>query len=252
MLLGALQFFAGKSDWLGGFGLSPHAPYTASVELYRLARQCGEQNRMPFTTHLAESVEEQEMFLYGRGMLHDFLQGLGRDMSDCGHGSALSHLYDHAVLTDQCLVAHLNYLQSYDWQLIAEQPLHVVHCPRCHQYFQHGRFPLEQLQKLGCTISIGTDSLASNDVLDLRSEIRTARRNYPHITARQWLEMVTVNPAEWIGLPGRLGCIQEGAHADLVAFPSVEHSDPYHTVIQSEGKPTLVMVDGKFLRRAAE
>jgi cytosine/adenosine deaminase-related metal-dependent hydrolase len=191
------------------------------------------------------------MFLYGRGSLHDFLETLGRDMSDCGQGSALSHLFDHAVLNDKCLVAHLNYLQAYDWQLIAEQPLHVVHCPRCHQYFQHGRFPLERLQELGCTISIGTDSLASNDMLDLRAEIRTARRNYPHVTSRQWLEMVTTHPAKWIGQPGKLGCIQTGAHADLVAFPAVANSDPYHTVIQGEDAPTLVMVDGKVLRRGA-
>jgi len=45
-LLGALSFFEDHPEWLGGFGLSPHAPYTASVALYRLARTCGENYGM--------------------------------------------------------------------------------------------------------------------------------------------------------------------------------------------------------------
>ncbi len=72
-LLGALSFFEKHPEWLGGFGLSPHAPYTASVDLYRLARTCGEKYGMLSTTHIAESVEEHEMFSHARGPLYDFL-----------------------------------------------------------------------------------------------------------------------------------------------------------------------------------
>ena len=51
-----------RQDWMGGFGLSPHAPYTASLDLYRLAKHCSERYGAPFTTHIAESREEHEMF----------------------------------------------------------------------------------------------------------------------------------------------------------------------------------------------
>ena len=76
-LYGALSFFEHHPEWLGGFGLSPHAPYTASVDLYRLARACGEQFGMPSTTHIGESVEEHEMFSHGRGPLFEFLAEMG-------------------------------------------------------------------------------------------------------------------------------------------------------------------------------
>ena len=67
ILLGALTFFEQHPEWLGGFGLSPHAPYTASIDLYRLARLCCDKYGMLATTHIAESVEEHEMFSYARG-----------------------------------------------------------------------------------------------------------------------------------------------------------------------------------------
>jgi cytosine/adenosine deaminase-related metal-dependent hydrolase len=117
-LLGALSFFEAHPEWLGGFGLSPHAPYTASVALYRLARTCGEKYGMLSTTHIAESLEEHEMFSHGRGPLFDFLASLGRDNSDCGQGSALSHLVEHGVIGSNCIIAHLNYLQDYDYELV--------------------------------------------------------------------------------------------------------------------------------------
>jgi len=245
MLLGALQFFESHADWPGGFGLSPHAPYTASIELYRLAKHCSEQSGMPFTTHIAESIEEQEMFLYGEGPMHAFLAEIGRDMEDCGHGSALSHLMEHGLLNERCLAVHLNYLQEYDWPLLRKQPLHVVHCPKCHHYFGHTRFPMERLLEAGCSISLGTDSLASNDTLDMRAEIRQARWTFGDIPQMEWLRMATVHPAKAIGMEGKLGVLKPGALADLVAFPWPDNSDPAESVIQSRDEPLLLMVDGQ-------
>lgn len=248
MLAGALAFFEAHADWPGGIGLSPHAPYTASVELYRLAKRCGEEMNLPWTTHLAESVEEQEMFLYGAGPLYDLLRQMGRDMSDCGHGSAFSHLADHGLLDQRCLLVHLNYLQEYDWKELQTRRYHVVHCPKCHAYFGHARFPLERLVDAGANLCLGTDSLASNDTLDLRAEIRAAQKNYPEFGARAWLEMVTINPASALGLDGRLGVIRPGAMADLIALPAIPSTGPYTAIIRSEEPPTAMWVDGQRIR----
>jgi len=244
LMAGAMQFFYGREDWLGGFGLSPHAPYTASVQLYRLAKRCAEQLDMLITTHIAESLDEQEMFLHGQGEMHQFLAGLGRDMSDCGSGSALSHLYEHALLNSHTIAVHMNYLQAYDLAELAVMPLHIVHCPKCHEFFKHRRFALEQLRATGCNICIGTDSLASNDTLDLRAEIRLAHLIYPQISSREWLAMVTLNPAKALNLPNRLGAIKVAAWADLVAFRLPEKTDPYDAVIRSTEPPEFLMVNG--------
>lgn len=245
LMAGIMQFFYGREDWLGGFGLSPHAPYTSSVELYRLAKRCAQQLNMLVTSHIAESLDEQEMFLHGQGELYEFMGSLGRDMSDCGSGSALSHLNEHGVLDSKHIAVHMNYLQGYDLSELSRAPMHVVHCPKCHEFFKHRRFPLESLRDAGCNICIGTDSLASNDTLDLRAEIRQARQTYPQISSWEWLSMVTTHPARALGFPDKLGAIKVNSWADLVAFKLPEMTDPYDAVIRSTEPPDFLMVHGE-------
>ena len=252
-LLGALSFFESHPEWLGGFGLSPHAPYTASIDLYRLARSCGEKYGMLSTTHIAESVEEHEMFSHARGPLHDFLAGMGRDNSDCGQGSALSHLIDHGVIGPNWIIAHLNYLQDYDYDLVAQSGASVVHCPKCHTYFGHAPFPMKALQKYGINVCLGTDSLASNNTLDMRSEMREAQALHG-LEDRDVMEMVLLNGAKALGQAGKLGQLSPGAIADLVAFPHPapkagveEEADPYRRVVQSRDEPNLLLVNGRKL-----
>ena len=245
-LLGALSFFEKHPEWLGGFGLSPHAPYTASVDLYRLARTCGEKYGMLSSTHIAESVEEHEMFSHGRGPLYDFLGSLGRDNSDCGQGSALSHLVEHGVIGPNCIIAHLNYLQDYDYELVARSGASVVHCPKCHTYFGHAPFPLKALREYGINICLGTDSLASNNSLDMRSEMREAQALHD-LGDREVLEMVLLNGARALGQMGKLGQISPGSTADLTAFPyaGAPDLDPYRRVVQSHEEPNLLLVNGR-------
>jgi cytosine/adenosine deaminase-related metal-dependent hydrolase len=245
-LLGALSFFEAHPEWLGGFGLSPHAPYTASVDLYRLARTCGEKYGMLSTTHISESVEEHEMFSHARGPLHDFLGSLGRDNSDCGQGSSLSHLVEHGVIGSDWIIAHLNYLQDYDYEMVANSGASVVHCPKCHTYFGHAPFPMKTLREYGVNICLGTDSLASNNTLDMRAEMREAQTLHG-LSDRDALEMVLLNGARALGQTGKLGQISAGATADLVAFPHADlpgDADPYQRVVQSREDPNLLLVNG--------
>ncbi|MBV9659009.1 MAG: amidohydrolase family protein [Verrucomicrobia bacterium] len=230
LLAGALAFFDERSDWLGGFGLSPHAPYTASAELYRLTRDCSRARGLPWTTHLCESADEDEMFRHARGPLHDFLKKLGRPMDDCGAGrSALETLTAAGALGPECIAVHLNALNEADFALLAPGgPLHglsVVHCPLSHFFFGHPEFPLARLWELDVNLCLGTDSLASSPSLDLFPRLRalaaTAASAGLALSARERLATVTLNPARALGLTGRLGSIQAGAWADLIAL-----SDP--------------------------
>jgi cytosine/adenosine deaminase-related metal-dependent hydrolase len=249
-LLGALSFFDQHPEWLGGFGLSPHAPYTASVDLYRLARACGDTHRMISTTHIAESVEEHQMFTHASGPLYDFLAEMGRDNSDCGQGSALSHLVEHGVIGSNWIIAHLNYLQDYDYELVAQSGASVVHCPKCHAYFGHAPFPLRELRERGVNICLGTDSLASNNALDMRSEMREVQQVHG-LASREALEMSTLRGARALGQTGKIGELTPGSTADLVAFPypkdgslTVGPDAPYYRVVHSHAPPRLLVVNG--------
>ncbi|GAT33869.1 cytosine/adenosine deaminase [Terrimicrobium sacchariphilum] len=221
VVAGALAFFESRPQWLGGFGLSPHAPYTTSLGLYELSRVCCEKYAMPLMTHLAETIEEYEMFASASGVLYDFLAPLGRDMSDTGKVTPIRHLFDSGALPVGAILTHMNFVSEDDWGLLAQRhaDFSVVHCPMCHEYFGREFFPLERFREIGMNLCLGTDSLASNKALNLFEEMRMLMQKHPSVRPEDALAMVTVNPALAIGLAGQLGELKEGAFADLIALP---------------------------------
>ncbi len=201
------------------FGLSPHAPYTASRSLYlaceRLARGWG----VPVTTHVAESAEEEEMFARASGPLYDFMQKNGRSMTDCGDGSPFFHLVRAGKLRAPWLVAHANWLEKDSAEAMAAAGMTIVHCPRTHEYFRRAPFPLQAWRDAGVRVCVGTDSLASNEDLSLLAELRQFRKTHPTIDADALLAMITRDAAGAVGMAGRLGLLTPGALADLVKIP---------------------------------
>jgi len=247
---GTLAFFEGRPGWLGGFGLNPHAPYTASPELYRLCAACAERFGMLLTTHVAESDEEDQMFRSASGPLHDFLKRIGRRMEDCGTRSSFSNLATRGLIGPEWIIAHANELDDSDLALMAAPPAgqawNVVHCPRSHAYFQHRPFRWRELYELGVNISLGTDSLASNDVLNLFSEMQAAKKSAPWLTSEHLLKTVTVNPARALKKSGELGRIIPGAHADLIALPYAGSTNEVYDAIVENTRPVeWMMLDGK-------
>jgi len=229
------RFFENK-DWPGGFGLSPHSPYTVTAELFRLAKASGRL----ITTHVAESVDELDMFLNGKGDLHEFLKSIGRDMSDCGDSTPLFYLVRNDLVDRNTIFVHLNELSPEDIRWL--NGAHVVHCPCSHRYFRHHPFPLGALQKTGANICLGTDSIASNDGLNLFAEMQALLDVEPWLEPRTVLQMATVNPARALQRRGELGCIRTGALADLIALPLAESQrDVYEAVVHNR-KPIAWML----------
>jgi cytosine/adenosine deaminase-related metal-dependent hydrolase len=253
LVAGALLFFQDRrTDWLGGSGLSPHAPYTASRELYRLSRDCARRSGMPWMTHLGESRDERAMFLEARGPLHDFLVSLGRPGDDCGQGrSALAQLTEDGAMGPECIAVHLNNLEEEDFLLLSSggplEGLNIVHCPLSHRYFQHDRFPIERLHALGANLCVGTDSPASGGSFSLLTELRALAEAVPAFSPRELLAMVTINPARALNLSGRMGCLRPGAWADLIALPT-EDADPgniYAEVLAHHAPVPWMLVHGR-------
>ena len=234
------------ADWCGGFGLAPHAPFTASRRLYSEVAELVRDRHLCATTHLAESREEMEMFCHARGSLFEFMRSIGRLMDDCGKMTPLALLLSGGVLDERWIVAHLNELTPEDLRLLKAAPkFHVVHCPRSHAYFGHARFRLAELRALGFNICVGTDSLASNDDLSLLAELRQFARNEPSLSPRELFEMVTVNAAAALGQRDAVGMIRAGFAADLMSVPwHGRTADLLRDVISYGEKIPWIMVDG--------
>lgn len=243
------DWFASHPEWLGGFGLAPHAPFTASAELFSAASEASREYHVPVTTHVAESREEMQMFRDANGPLFDFLKGIGRQLDDCGGNTPLSSLMQSHAVDERWIIAHLNELTEDDFGLLARaERFHIAHCPRSHTFFGHAPFELRRLRTLGFNICLGTDSLASNSSLSLFSEMRELMRKEPWISSREVLTLATVNAAHAIGQPDSLGRISPGFRADLIAIPSAPTGmGIFDTIVAFEGTVPWMMVDGKTL-----
>jgi len=241
------------TDSGGGIGLAPHALLTASANLYRRCEGISRLENVLLTTHLAESREEMSMFHDAAGPLYEFLKSIGRDMSDCGHETPCAWFTKivgapagRALPTDW-IVAHLNELAENDFELLegSTRKFHVVHSPRSHDYFAHSRFPFERLRSIGFNISLGTDSLASNENLSLFAEMRALQRSEPALSPKQVLEMVTVNAARALGKPQTLGRIRTNCFADLIAIPCSGAADAFEEILAFEQPVDWMIVAGK-------
>jgi cytosine/adenosine deaminase-related metal-dependent hydrolase len=108
---------------------------------------------------------------------------------------------------------------------------------------------MEKLCEIGLNVCIGTDSLASNDSLNLFSEMRTAHRTHPSLTSFDLVKMVTVNPAKALQQDHRLGRIAPGYLADAIAIPySGDVGTAYDAIMENRSSIEWMIVDGKLVK----
>ena len=236
------------------WGLAPHAPFTASLNLFRRCEEIAREKNVLLTTHLAESREEMLMFCDARGPLYDFLAEIGRDMSDCGDGTpAEKFLAEWVHQADRpCLLAHLNEMVESDFELfsMSKAKFPVVHCSRSHDYFGHSPFQFQRLRELGFNICLGTDSLASNDDLSLFAEMRAFQKEFLNVSAEEILKMVTTQPARALQGGNSLGKIRSGLAADLIALPITRSTSTFEEIIQFEQPVSWSMIGGQVQKTA--
>jgi cytosine/adenosine deaminase-related metal-dependent hydrolase len=235
--------------------LSPHAPYSTVPELLRLSMRAARKRGRRLCIHVAESAQEFEMFMRARGEMFNWMQRNARDMSDCGLGSPVRHLARNKMLGKNLLAIHVNCLARADATLLGKHRVHVVHCPRSHDYFRHPPFLRQRLARAAVNICLGTDSLATvrkirkqNPELSLFEEMRELAANEPKLPAAEILRMATVNGARALGRAGQIGELSENALADLIAIPaSAKTSDACEAVLDHAGDVNASMIDGRWI-----
>ena len=226
-------------DWKAA--LSPHAPYSASSNLYRACSLLSAELRAPFTTHWAESAEEEELFRAGGGPLRALLP----------ESWIPGHLSDRFKnMPAGSLMAHGNHLAETDLQNLSARRDCIIHCPTSHTWFGRKPFALEKFRQHGVPVVLGTDSPASSDnrFFDLRREAHTFHHNHPKIPWSEIWSMVTTLPAQALGQEGRLGCLQPGSEADWVGWKIDPSADPIAAIFESTGPAEIVSVAGRLHR----
>jgi len=243
----------------GGAGLSPHAPYSTMPKLLSLSAALAREKGWRLVTHVAESDQEFEMFMQGRGEMFDWLRRNERDMSDCGLGSPVRHLERHGYLADNLLAVHVNYLAPGDAMLLERHGVSVAHCPRSHAFFQHRRFPRNELAGAGVNLCLGTDSLASvtkmrGQLLELNlfAEMQSFASAHPDAPPEAIVRMATVNGARALGMQGTLGELGANALADLITVPyNGDSGGAFEATVHHKGDVAASMIDGEWAKPPA-
>ena len=210
-------------------GVSPHAPYTCSPELYAACLELD----LPLATHLNESSDELEWLANGQGPWETLAGVLPPPLGDTG----IRALAKRGLLSSRIVAAHCVKVSSEEIELLTEHDVAVVHCPRSNAFLGCGVAPLAELRAAGLRIGLGMDSPASTPSFDMFDEMRAAlyaaraREERPDaLSTAAVLELATLGSAGALGLEDEVGSLAPGKQADL-------------TVVSLAGSPFLPWED---------
>jgi len=205
-------------------GVSPHAPYTVSDELYEAATRFALDEGLPMALHIAEAEVESQLVERGEGRFADGLRARGIAVR-ARAPSSVALLERLGVLEARPLLIHCVRLSPEDRERIARSGSSVAHCPTANAKLGHGIAPIRELLDAGVRIGLGSDSVASNNRMDLLEEARLATlfqdarlARHDALTAAEALRLATLGGAEVLGLDDRIGSLAPGKDADLAAF----------------------------------
>jgi 5-methylthioadenosine/S-adenosylhomocysteine deaminase len=206
-------------------GVSPHAPYSCSLDTYRWCLSLG----IPVGTHLAESANENEWLEHGSGPL----QGIAPILVPPTGKRAVASL--EPVLGPDLLCAHCVEVDAGEIALLAERNVPVAHCPRSNALLGCGIAPVAELRAADVRVGLGTDSPASTPSFDMFEEMRTAiylaraRTKRPEaLLATDALRMATLDAARALRIEDQVGTLTPGKRADLTVVSLA--GSPYHPV----------------------
>lgn len=193
-------------------GLSPHAPFTVSRELFARLGRVARDHSLAVTIHWSETEAEVEWLRDGTGPLAELLGPAPR-------ASGLDLIEAAGLLGPRTSLVHGNLPAEGEPERIARAGAVLVHCPGTHRFFGRHPFPLETYRRAGVQLALGTDSLASNEDLDVRREMAILRSAHPTLDPESAWRMATVGAAAALGRRG--GVLAPDVPADFCAYGSV-------------------------------
>ena len=210
-----------RNDDLITTTFAPHAPYTVSDKPLEKIRSFAHEMDIPITMHVHETAHEVEEAVAETGVRPlRRLDGLG-------------------LVSPSLLAVHMTQLQQDEIEKLANSGCHVVHCPESNLKLASGFCPVSELHHRGINVALGTDGAASNNDLDMLGEMRCAAlvakgvaADPTALPASAALRMATINGARALGMDDKIGSLEVGKSADIVAINmnSIETTPLYDPV----------------------
>jgi 5-methylthioadenosine/S-adenosylhomocysteine deaminase len=196
-----------RNDKLITTSFAPHAPYTVSDASFKVVQPI--IHELGLSTHIH---------------LHETKKEVNESVTQHGE-SPIARLKRLGLLGPDLIAVHMTSLDAEQISDIASFGVHVVHCPRSNRKLASGTCPVDAIQKAGVNVALGTDGSASNNDLDMLSELRAASlmakgvsADASTLAAYEALKMATLNGAKAIGLGQHIGSLEVGKQADITAI----------------------------------
>jgi 5-methylthioadenosine/S-adenosylhomocysteine deaminase len=224
--------------------VAPHAPFTNSKESLVAARDLALEFHAPLLIHVSETKDEQKQIAEKYGTTPaKWLEAIG-------------------FLGPNVLAAHGVWLDSDDMRLFAERHVGLAHNPESNMKLASGAAPVVAARKAGIAVGLGTDGVAgSNNDLDMWEAMdfagklaKVSTMDPTALPAKDLLRMATIEGARAMKLDDRIGSLEVGKRADLVAVDLGKARtqpvwDLYSTLVYAakESDVSLTMVEGRVL-----
>lgn len=202
-----------------------HAPYsTAPALLLEIKKRCNRLQHV-FSIHTGESPDEREFLQTGTGCFRDFLEKKNSwdgafSFSEAGFSGTIDYFDNLGLLDDKTLLVHCVHVSENELQLIKERGSQICLCPGSNQFLDVGLAPVEQMVALGLLPALGSDSPASNQVIDIWREMQVLLKNHANLEPSTVLAMATLGGAKALGHDADFGCLSVGKKAKFIHVSS--------------------------------
>ncbi len=211
-----------------------HSPYTCSKETLVRAKEAAAKAGVCFQIHVAETKNEAARIQNEHGL------------------SPVKYLDSLGVLDEQTLVSHAVWVDDGDIDILSSRGVGISHNPESNMKLASGVAPVPKFINAGIPVGLGTDGCASNNNLDLFTEMDTAAKLHKVVSqdptvmdARTVLRMVTIEGARALGLDDRIGSIEPGKWADLIV---IDLRQPHLTPMYHPASHLVYAVRGSDVR----
>jgi 5-methylthioadenosine/S-adenosylhomocysteine deaminase len=235
-----LEFPSDAQSCKGGrtvCGLTPHAPYSSGPELIQAVHRSAQERGIPCAMHLAESDAEVELLACGTGPFLSLAARLAFGFTPPGC-RPIEYAHRLGALAGTVAV-HCVKASDAEIRLLAHEAAGVVLCPRSNRILGNGEPPVREMRARGVRLAIGTDSLASNDDLDLFEEARALRALDSTMEPERLLAIMTAEGASVLGLQDRVGALTPGRFADVIAVHTGATDDPVRALVEHGSTQTV-------------
>jgi 5-methylthioadenosine/S-adenosylhomocysteine deaminase len=231
-------------------GVSPHAPYTVSRPLYELVRDYARKESLRMTAHVAESRDETGFVRDGAGPFAAAHAKRGIEVTP-RRCMPVAYMDSLGLLGPDMLLVHCVEASERDLDHLRETGTFVVHCPKSNAKLGNGSARIHDMLEQGVRISLGTDSVASNNVIDMFEEMRAAifqqrtlTGRIDAMTATDAFRMATIEGARCLGMEDQLGSLDPGKRADFVVVdlspPATQPVfDPVESMVYSASRANV-------------